>query len=361
MKKLTTLLRWLKPTAINHHIITLSHYLIIFAFCFLPSAKLSAQVTIGAEIEPKPFSVLEIYSQMESGNYGGLRLPRLTTDQRNALSAAYKTDPEFKGLMIYNTDNDCMEYWNGKKWISQCGSSDPDPDPVPDPETYDEGVIINGVKWATRNLAAHGKFVENPEDYGALFQWGRVGDGHEQRTSQNYPTNDNTEESGAVSGDENFDANGQIINTHAAYGKFIKQSFSPFDWRSPQIGTLWNSGSETAPVKTANDPCPTGWRVPTQPELASLGGGAWESNWNGTSVNGRVFGSTSPFLFLPAVGYRNYSSGALYYQGSRGYYWSSTQSNATLAYSLLFYSSSVNASYDFNKASGFSIRCVAEP
>ena len=87
----------------------------------------------------------------------------------------------------------------------------------------EQGIVINGIKWATRNLAAHGKFVENPEDYGALFQWGRKGDGHEQRTSPNYPTNDNSTENGVVGG-SGLDANGQIVGTHAAYGKFINLS-----------------------------------------------------------------------------------------------------------------------------------------
>ncbi|MDR0232687.1 MAG: Ig-like domain-containing protein, partial [Dysgonamonadaceae bacterium] len=69
------------------------------------------------------------------------------------------------------------------------------------------GIVINGVKWATHNLASHGKFVEKPEDYGALFQWGRKGDGHEQRTSSNYPTNDYSQENGVVSG-TGLDAHG---------------------------------------------------------------------------------------------------------------------------------------------------------
>jgi len=99
-------------------------------------------------------------------------------------------------------------------------------------EPEELGIVINGVKWATRNLAAHGKFVEKSEDYGALFQWGRKGDGHEQRTSPNYPTNDNSAENGVVSG-LGLDANGQIVSTHAAYGKFIKQIENPYDWRSP--------------------------------------------------------------------------------------------------------------------------------
>jgi len=87
----------------------------------------------------------------------------------------------------------------------------------------EQGIVINGIKWAPCNLASHGKFVENPEDYGALFQWGRKGDGHEQRTSPNYPTNDNSAENGVVSG-SGLDANGQIVGTHAAYGKFINLS-----------------------------------------------------------------------------------------------------------------------------------------
>ncbi|MDR0206203.1 MAG: Ig-like domain-containing protein, partial [Bacteroidales bacterium] len=74
-------------------------------------------------------------------------------------------------------------------------------------EPEEVGVLISGVIWATRNLASHGKFVERPEDYGAFFQWGRKGDGHEQRTSSNYPTNDYSQENGVVSG-TGLDAHG---------------------------------------------------------------------------------------------------------------------------------------------------------
>ena len=75
---------------------------------------------------------------------------------------------------------------------------------------YEKGVI-NGVKWATCNVDAHGKFAATPESYGMLYQWGRKGDGHEKRTSQNYPT-DNTEfENGVVIDAGSFDATGQIV------------------------------------------------------------------------------------------------------------------------------------------------------
>ena len=80
--------------------------------------KLGAQVTIGAETAPKPHSVLELFAQYETGVYGGLRLPQLTTTQRNGLSGLSAVDAY--GLMIYNLDNNCVEYWNRIKWVSLC-------------------------------------------------------------------------------------------------------------------------------------------------------------------------------------------------------------------------------------------------
>lgn len=34
-----------------------------------------------------------------------------------------------------------------------------------------EGVLINGVMWATRNVSTPGTFVANPEDYGGIYMW----------------------------------------------------------------------------------------------------------------------------------------------------------------------------------------------
>ena len=40
------------------------------------TAKLGAQIPIGADKAPKPFSVLELVSQYKTDTYGGLRLPQ---------------------------------------------------------------------------------------------------------------------------------------------------------------------------------------------------------------------------------------------------------------------------------------------
>jgi len=219
---------------------------------------------------------------------------------------------------------------------------------------YEVGVVINGVRWATRNLGEGGNFVENPEDLGAMYQWGRKTDGHENRTSPNYPTNDYSVENGVVSGMA-LDANGQVKGEHAAYGKFIKQNADPRDWRSPQDGSLWNTGTEAAPLITANDPCPCGWRLPTRTEWNSLN--AAGSVWGSTPA-GRTFGSGENTLFLPATGTRK-SNGELDFAGTYGNYWSSTPTG-TSAHNLHFSNSAVQSSSFSQRALGFAVRCVED-
>jgi len=77
---------------------------------------MKAQVTIGALTAPQPFSLLEITTANKTG---GLRLPQLSTADRDALDLSSNPDAAH-GLMIYNTDIDCVEYWNGTSWISLC-------------------------------------------------------------------------------------------------------------------------------------------------------------------------------------------------------------------------------------------------
>jgi len=216
----------------------------------------------------------------------------------------------------------------------------------------EEGIVINGVRWATRNLDIGGHFVAKPEDYGALFQWGRRADGHESRTSFAYPTNDESEENGVVNVSE-LDTYGQIPTTHAAYGKFVKQSDDPYDWRTPQDDNLWGV------AKTANDPSPTGWRVPTHEELESLANETYVTHeWTTKNgINGYRFTdkATGNTLFLPAAGERNPNSSTLIYAGMVGSYWGSS---VTGAYYLSFFSGTVDPSY--YRAAGRSLRCVAE-
>ncbi len=173
-----------------------------------------------------------------------------------------------------------------------------------------ECVEIHGVCWATRNVDAPGTFTQTPEDAGMFYQWNR-------KTAWN--------------------ATDSIVTGW--------DSFIP-------AGTAWEK---------SNDPCPAGYRLPTQAEQTALvnAGSTWTANYNGNGVAGRIFGSGTAVVFFPAAGYRGYGNGALYSAGTHGGYWSSTHYDSSYAYSVYFNSSyaGVNNSSRYN---GLSVRCVSE-
>ncbi|WP_029905111.1 hypothetical protein [Prevotella sp. 10(H)] len=94
--------------------------LILVAVLLNIGGKSYAQVTIGDNKPPEEFSALEIISNAERG----LRMPHLTTTQRDDMtkSAEFQSlkTSLAKGLTIYNSITDCLEFWNGGKWVSMC-------------------------------------------------------------------------------------------------------------------------------------------------------------------------------------------------------------------------------------------------
>ena len=56
-------------------------------------------------------------------------MPRLTDDDRDNLNLEATAGPESpaRGLMIFNTDNECVEFWSGTRWISLCVDALPPP------------------------------------------------------------------------------------------------------------------------------------------------------------------------------------------------------------------------------------------
>ena len=100
--------------------LSLFRRLLLFAtLLLLVPIGASAQVTIGAGSVPQSFSVLELISNNERG----LRLPHLTTAQRDALTPSLADVEAAEGLKIFNTDSKCVEYWNSATWISLCANS----------------------------------------------------------------------------------------------------------------------------------------------------------------------------------------------------------------------------------------------
>ena len=181
-----------------------------------------------------------------------------------------------------------------------------------------------GQTWMDRNLGASraATSMDDEEAYGDLYQWGRAADGHEKRNSGTTSTLSSTDTPG--------------------HGDFITSSSgTSWDWRSPQNDDLWQG------VNGVNNPCPDGYRLPTEAE--------WEAERQSWGSNNRVGAVESP-LKLPVAGYRSSSSGSLYDVGSLGLYWSSSVSGAYSRH-LSFGSSSANV-YSGSRAFGFSVRCL---
>jgi uncharacterized protein (TIGR02145 family) len=127
--------------------------------------------------------------------------------------------------------------------------------------------------------------------------------------------------------------------------------------------TTWDQSTVSGDVWTsANDPCPEGWQVPSVDDFETLAEeGKVVSTWTEQGgVSGSLFvdAATEESIFLPAAGYRGYSSGSVYGQDTQGDYWSSTAYNDIDGYYLYFNSSNGLKSNSNNYAFGMCIRCV---
>ncbi len=182
-----------------------------------------------------------------------------------------------------------------------------------------------GKTWMDRNLGASQVATSSTDAAasGDLYQWGRPTDGHQCRTSNTTATNATTDTPG--------------------HGDFILEGSSPFDWRVPQNDNLWQG------VNGVNNPCPSGYRIPTEAEL-----NAERLSWN-TNNSAGAFGSPLKF---PVAGYRNLSNGTLYGVGTDGYYWSSTVSGTDAR--TLYINSSTASMDSYARAEGFSVRCIKD-
>jgi len=93
----------------------------------LASTGASAQVTIGSSAPPNDMSLL----YLDASTYPkALHLPRLTGLERDALVSpnfAQSVRDLAVGLMIYNIETQCVEFWSGSQWISLCAGDTPDP------------------------------------------------------------------------------------------------------------------------------------------------------------------------------------------------------------------------------------------
>jgi len=151
--------------------------------------------------------------------------------------------------------------------------------------------VINpstGATWMDRNLGAS-QVAQSESDvnaYGDVYQWGRGPDGHQCRTSPSTTISSSTDQPG--------------------HGNFIVTSQ---DWRVPANNSLWQG------VNGINNPCPSGYRLPTESEL-----NAERLSWPSNNSAGAF---ASPLNFTLS-GIRSGTDGIISQEGAFGHYYTST-------------------------------------
>jgi len=204
----------------------------------------------------------------------------------------------------------------------------------------------DGEVWLNNNLGADYANVSSSSfsptaqataynDYhacGSLFQWGRDSDGHELITWTS-----------GTAGTVKYGITSTLSTTDTpGHALFIYNSSAPYDWRNPQNVNLWQGVSGT------NNPCPDGFRVPTNAELTALVTAAGITNRsNAASSN----------LKFSCHGLREDSSGDLF--GTYGYYWSSSVYDTYYGSFRSFSASATSDSYA-NRAYALGIRCIKD-
>ncbi len=202
-----------------------------------------------------------------------------------------------------------------------------------DANTYGMVLGADGNCWLDRNLGAT-RVAQTKTDtsaYGWYYQWGRATDGHQLASASATTTLSPTD---------------TVAFPDTA--KFIINNSANYDWKTnaTKNDNLWQG------IAGVNNPCPTGFRLPTATEFGTLINALGFTGCTST-CDDKLFAST---LKLPLAGAR-FTSGSWYYQGSYGFYWSSSPSG-TYAANLYFYSTNVAPAYTNNRAYGFSVRCL---
>ena len=161
-----------------------------------------------------------------------------------------------------------------------------------------------GVKWANMNVGA-----TTVTGYGDYFAWGET-----------TPKSDYSWATYKFDNSDNHDG--------SSFSKYTGSDYSTLQPEDDAARQNWGGG----------------WRTPTDAEWTWLRYNCtwtWQTDYNGSGINGllvcsNIDGYTNNTIFLPAAGYR--SNANLEYDGSYGYYWSSSldESNSDRAWHFFF-------------------------
>jgi hypothetical protein len=206
------------------------------------------------------------------------------------------------------------------------------------------GVVMgpDGNIWLNNNLGAHyantnhanfNPFQQatNATDhlaYGSLFQWGRSPDGHELITWTNSTTG--TPVNGTTT----------TLSDTPTNALFITATTGVRDWRASTTvdANRWSTTS-------TNNPCPTGFRMPTRAEFQKI---------QGTTITNASNALSSTLKFVQTGRFRSSANGALQSTTDAVYLWASQLSSG---WPVVAYFASSAASTEQYYSTGYNVRC----
>jgi hypothetical protein len=194
-------------------------------------------------------------------------------------------------------------------------------------------ISATGKIWMDRNLGATRAATGNTDasSFGDLYQWGRSSDGHQLYNSTIRTT--------------------QFSTTTTNNGNYVAESGQSLrDWIVPSNPNLWQG------INGINNPCPTGFRIPTKQEWTDE-----TATWSSQDATGAY---ASP-LKLPYVNnLRCFFNNGAYASVSAVYYWTSNVDDVTTdswylnkSYALKL-EPSAKSFPAFERGYGFSCRCI---
>jgi hypothetical protein len=180
-----------------------------------------------------------------------------------------------------------------------------------------------GKIWMDRNLGASQVAISKTDNlaYGDLYQWGRNADGHHCRNSST--------------------SNVLSSESTTSSGVFIYSPNTPSDWLSVANNNLWQG------VNGLNNPCPNGYRLPTESELF---------NERATWISKNDVGAFDSPLKWTIAGVRAFENATVFSVGFAGQYWTSTISG-NQSIMIDFYHSGATIAAK-KRANGISVRCI---